>query len=883
MSFGRWSRAAEWFQTLRIVGATVVLGVCIVTIVTLALDVKTRLQALEAANSDNTQWVMMQAEVEVLRLQGATLTVLAKHDSDDLPAALDEVRRWFNVFYSRVAMLEQSPVYAPLLAKPDYAPDYAVLRGFLDSTVTTIDGSDAQLAQALPEMAALLPDVRAAARRLTLHALADFASLSDDQRLSMSDTLVRLAVLTVALILVLGAATLGMARLYRVSETRAQEVLQTSARLSTIIANSADGIVVTDPSGIILEFNPAAQTIFTRSRDEVIGKDGPDLLFAGGAQGSQGKALRAAMAGMQDARAPLRLEVDATRGDGATFPAEISIALSRPAGGNLIVAFVRDISERRKAQQDLTDALDRALAGEKAKAEFLAIMSHEMRTPLNGLIGSMDLLGQTGLTAGQRELLSIMETSGDILLGHVNSVLDISKAEAGAMQIVEARFDIDRLVQDAVANQTGLAATRGTTMSVVQLSGPLGEVMGDAGRIRQILLNLIGNAVKFTENGTVTVETECLVDSTQGAGRKLFEFRVIDSGIGISEDDLVRIFEDFVTVDASYGRAQGGTGLGLGIARRLAEAMGGEIGAESVEGEGSLFWLRLPLGVVEAGAQTAVPVAVPHGNGAAMEALPVVDRADVAPAVPLDVLVVEDNEINRFLLRRYLEGAGHRVTEAVDGVQGVEMAQTRAFDAILMDISMPRMDGVKAAERIRASGGPSAATRILSLTAHALPDEETRFRSVGMETGLTKPVSRVELLRRLAGRQDAGSTDGAGPAQHAVLDPVAMGELVDQIGEEVAAALIQRLMAEAEVTVGRITILQGASHDTEVGRMAHQLAGTCGTFGTARLRHLLATLEAAVKLGARDEIERSRAELPAVWSQTRLALEGQLATLERVA
>lgn len=880
MTFGGRPPVAEWFKTLRFAGALVTVGICVVAIVTLALDVKTRLKALEAANSDNTQWVMMQTEVEVLRLQAAALTVLAQDRPADLPAQLDEVRRWFNVFYSRVSMLEQSPVYAPLLDKEGYATDYGVLRKFLDMEVALIDGSDVKLREEIPALAQRLPDVRAAARSLTLRALADFASLSDVQRMSMSDTLLRLAILTVALILMLTALALVMARLYRVSETRAEEVRHTSARLATIIANSADGIVVTDQAGRILEFNPAAQTIFGHRREAVLGKTGTDLLFADGAEGGQGRALRDAMAGMTDGREPLRMEIDARRSDGTDFPAEISIALSRPAGGSLIVAFVRDISERRKAQRDLTDALERALAGEKTKAEFLAVMSHEMRTPLNGLIGSMDLLGQTVLDAGQRELLGIMETSGDILLGHVNSVLDISKAEAGAMQIVEARFDLDRLIEDTVANQSGLAAMRGTKLSVVQLSGPLGEVTGDAGRIRQILLNLIGNAVKFTDNGTVTVETECLVDSAGLPGRKMFEFRVIDSGIGISEDDLARIFEDFVTVDASYGRKQGGTGLGLGIARRLADAMGGEIGAESVDGEGSLFWLRLPLGV-ETSEVGGVAARTPKPALAA--ARYVEPAAEVPAARPLDVLVVEDNEINRFLLRRYLEAAGHRVTEAVDGQDGVEQAAGRRFDAILMDVSMPRMDGVTATERIRSSGGPSSQTRILALTAHALPEEELRFRSVGMETGLTKPVSRVELLRRLSGGAAPGGADAEEAKEADVLDLPALSELVEQIGQEMAVMLIQRLVEEAEMTVERIGELGGAVHDAEVARLSHQLAGTCGTFGTARLRIVLSAVESAAKVGARDDLDRQRANLPAIWRATRAALEDQLSVLEKVA
>lgn len=863
------SRAAEWYRSLRVAGALVVVAVCVVAIVSLALEVKDRLAALEQANSDNTQWVLMQSEVEVLRLQAAILSALESPPPDDMPAALDEIRRWFNVLYSRVSMLEQSSVYAPLLKKDDYQDDYRTLRAFLDENVGLIDSADTKLQASLHAFSLAMPPVRNAARQLTLKALTDFAAVSDAQRESMSDTLVRLAIMTVALILLLAGLVLVLARLYRVSETRANALRTTSARLSTIIANSADGIVVTDKQGVILEFNPAAQSIFLRRRDEALGKGGAELLFADGAMGEQGRTLAAAMATMGDAREPLRMEIDALRGDGTEFPAEISIALSRPSDGDLVVAFIRDISDRRKAQRDLTDALDRAVAGEKAKAEFLAVMSHEMRTPLNGLIGSMDLLGQSGLTADQRELLAVMEKSGDILLSHVNSVLDISKAEAGAIQIVEARFDADRLIEETIANQAGLAASRGTELSVTHLSGPLGEVLGDEGRLRQILLNLVGNAVKFTENGMVMVETEILPEPDPRTARKVYEFRVVDTGIGISEENLARIFEDFVTVDASYGRAQGGTGLGLGIARRLAEAMGGSIGAESEEGEGSLFWLRLPLGRV-------------LGQGPAVPDSPRL-RGDVeAPeGEPLDVLIVEDNEINRFLLRRYLEAAGHRVSEAVDGQHGVEMAQANAYDAILMDISMPRMDGIEATTLIRASRGPSAKARILALTAHALPEEQQRFRSVGMETGLTKPVDRVKLLSTLAGVPLADDT--ARDAAETVLNRAALRELVEQIGQEMAATLIQRLVEEGESMVGRIAALTGAAQDAEVARIAHQLAGTCGTFGTTALRAVLSQIELAVKQGQGGALTEHRAELPDIWRATRAALEAQVAEMETAA
>jgi CheY-like chemotaxis protein/HPt (histidine-containing phosphotransfer) domain-containing protein len=467
-----------------------------------------------------------------------------------------------------------------------------------------------------------------------------------------------------------------------------------------------------------------------------------------------------------------------------------------------------------------------------------------------------------------------MEASGDILLGHVNSVLDISRAEAGAMRMTEARFDVDRLVEEAVANQAGLAATAGNEIEIVALSGRIGRVQGDRGRIRQILLNLIGNAVKFTRYGKITIETEVLNEGEPDGSRVLVEFRVIDTGIGISETDLARIFEDFVTLDTSYDRTAGGTGLGLGIARRLAEAMGGEIGAESVEGEGSLFWLRLTLariGTVTAPDGSLADDPVPEGmtDEDAPTALP----ADVPAMPPMSILVVEDNEINRFLLRRYLEAVGHRVTEAVDGIDGVALSEREKFDVILMDISMPRLDGIEATRRIRAGSGLSAQSRILALTAHAMPEEQIRFREAGMEAGLTKPIGRTDLLRALAGVELAKTAATTAVAEDPVVDRTSLTELVGQIGAETAALLVRRLMEEGEALVGRVLAMSLATDAAMIAKECHQLAGTCGTFGTRRLRGVLAGIEAAIGRQNLDEAARLLSGLDVVWTLTRDTLE----------
>jgi PAS domain S-box-containing protein len=870
-----------WARQVRLGTMAGLAILCLIAMGLLAYEVRAKLSALQRASSDNTQWVMMQTEVEVLRLQAA----LQMAQSDPSPVRMDEIRRWFNVLYSRVGMLEQSPLYAPMLQGPDYAPDYAQLRLYLDTNVALIDAADPVLRDAIPEILAPLSEMRNAARSLTLNALSEFAAESDLSRESISSTLLRLAMVTGTLLLIIAGVAGILAIQFRRSEAQRFALRATSARLETIVSASADGIVVTDRRGMIREFNSAAEAIFGMPLDQVKGRQVFDTLFAEGPDGPQAHDLVAAIRDPSTRPGePIRIVVDARRADGSVFPAEISIARAPVPEEGLVVAFVRDISLRRRDEAALTRALDQAQAGERTKAEFLAVMSHEMRTPLNGLIGSLDLMRRTSLSEEQGELLSVMQASGEILLAHVNSVLDVSRAEAGIILPEKARFSLDRLMEETVANQAGLAAAGGNRLTLSSLSGPLGWVTGDRSRLRQILLNLIGNAVKFTRNGEIGVEVERL-----NSPDDMVEFRITDTGIGIAEADLDRIFEDFVTLDSTYGRSAGGTGLGLGIARRLARGMGGDIGVESLKDEGSLFWLRLPLPVAEA--DLVAPPADQTAGAAGLNS-PSADSETLTHSPPLDILLVEDNAINRFLMNRFLESAGHRVTEAHDGIEAIACAAQRPFDVILMDISMPRLDGVSATRTIRQGKGPNAGTRILALTAHALPQEQAQFRAVGMETALTKPVIREDLLRALhpasAAKPPSLQTLPAATfrteedtSQPPVLDPEALDQMLRQLGPATARTLIQRLIADGDGILAELTTLSPDVEAAEIAALCHRLAGSSGTFGTRALGQALMSVETAVKTSDPAKLRLAYDTLPAIWQETRAHLIQRLAEMSQ--
>ncbi|WP_316652724.1 PAS domain-containing hybrid sensor histidine kinase/response regulator [Ovoidimarina sediminis] len=412
-------------------------------------------------------------------------------------------------------------------------------------------------------------------------------------------------------------------------------------RLQNVISTSIDGILAVGRDGRILDYNGAAERIFGYTREEAIGQDMAEVIIpdhlrkahdAGMTRYSQTGEKRVVDKGL------VRLE--AKRKDGSVFPVEASISSIEADGEEIFISYMRDISKQVYAEQELVDARDKAVAGEKAKAELLAVMSHEMRTPLNGLLGTMELLEDTELAAPQRKYLSAMETSARLLVHHINDVLSISSADAGQLNLVNSEIRPKELLDELIESQRRAIEANGNRIDIVVSDEP--ELMwADRIRLNQIILNLVGNANKFTRDGQIAVEFEGLPDGSA------VEFRVTDTGIGIAEEDQETIFEDFRTLDPSYGRTAEGTGLGLGIPKRLVEAMGGEIGVESEPGEGSLFWIRLPIG-------TPTSEANPHTMD---EGEPV-----LAPAIGLKILLVEDNKINRLVAREMLEKAGHSVT-----------------------------------------------------------------------------------------------------------------------------------------------------------------------------------------------------------------------------
>jgi PAS domain S-box-containing protein len=425
---------------------------------------------------------------------------------------------------------------------------------------------------------------------------------------------------------------------------------------------------------------------------------------------------------------PRTLEYRVFAKDGSIVWAETTFSRLNDGSGR-VLRVSRDVSHRKALEAELMDAVARSEAAAAAKTDFLANMTHELRTPLTAIVGFADVLRRSKTISGQdARHAGLIHDASQTLLGVVGDVLDFSKLEAGRFELDPEPFDPAATARSAVAIVAEQAAAKGLSLTV-RVDDEAPALVGDAPRLRQVLLNFLSNAIKFTREGGV----ELTLTHRLQAGRCHLRIEVRDSGIGIDDEHVDSLFTRFTQADASISRRFGGTGLGLAISKQIIEAMAGRIGASSGVGEGSTFWFEVELPL--AGDYAASPEADPTGAG--------LDRS-------IRALVVEDNAVNRELITVLLSPFGIEIDTACDGAEAVEALSHGRFDVILMDMQMPVMDGLTATRRIRALADREAArTPIIAMTANVLPEQVARCREAGMDDHLGKPIDLPQLLQAL--------------------------------------------------------------------------------------------------------------------------------------
>ena len=490
-------------------------------------------------------------------------------------------------------------------------------------------------------------------------------------------------------------------------------------------------IYLMDRQGRYLRFNKAFENLFGIDRADWIGKTVADLVPAEAAllQTREQELFASQAIQTYESRFSNRRTGEAR--EGLYWTAPLTDNLGQVSG---LVGTILDITEKNRIEQELRDAKRNAEAASQAKSDFLANMSHEIRTPMNGVIGMTELALEQAQNPTQLEYLRIVKSSAQSLMVILNDILDFSKIEAGKLNIESVRFTLPEHIQDTLNTLRNRAAQKNLLLQSVLPADLPREVLGDPGRLRQVLTNLCDNAIKFTDQGGVHVQ----LSATQAAAGPLLHFEVRDTGIGIPADKQQGIFEAFSQADSSTTRRYGGTGLGLTICARLVELMGGRIWVESEEGQGSRFHFTVQV-------RTALPAALP----AAERVASTTTKAPRGPGA-LKVLLVEDNPINQMLATTLLQNWGHTVVLAQNGQQAVDLFATQAWDVVLMDMQMPVMGGLEATRLIRAAEPPGQRVPIIAMTANAMESDRQACLQAGMDDHLAKPFNASVLQEVLA-------------------------------------------------------------------------------------------------------------------------------------
>jgi len=615
----------------------------------------------------------------------------------------------------------------------------------------------------------------------------------------------------------------------------ASDLLEANRKFRLVVDAATDAFVGMDRTGRITAWNKQAETTFGWRDEEVVGRSLADTIIPLGNREAHRAGLARFLASGETHILNQRIEVTAVDRGGHEFPVELTVwAVPDHTETVSFNAFIHDISARKREQAELARAVLEAQEASHLKSAFLATMSHEIRTPMNGMIGMASLMLDTDLDDVQRGYADCLRDSGNNLLAITNNILDFSKIEAGKLELEEAEFQLEKAI-DAVAYLLSSAAQEKGLDFRVDVSVDIPHwVRGDSLRLRQVLINLVGNAVKFTESGTVALAVAV-------ADGGLTRFSISDTGIGIDRSAQAGLLAPFSQADNSTTRRFGGTGLGLAICVQLVGLMGGTLEFESRIGRGSTFWFDIPIRRGEApGAAPATGLeAGPHGAFTGERAL-----------------LADDAEINRIVGTAMLERLGYSVDVVANGAEALAAVRRTRYDTVLMDCVMPIMDGYEATARIRRLAGDARHTPIIAVTAAALLGDREKCLAAGMDDYVSKPLDRDALAAALAPFRARHSPVGPEPqlpdtnGRQAVRasridDETIEGlrQLEHTIGPVAYASVCATFRCTYPNQVVELHDAVAAGDFATTARLAHKLKGTTASLGALRVSELAAELE----------------------------------------
>jgi PAS domain S-box-containing protein len=662
-----------------------------------------------------------------------------------------------------------------------------------------------------------------------------------------------------------GERLLGGVAVDITEQKQTEQKLQELLTLQRAIVDSANvAIISMGPDGLVRNFNATAERLLGYRAEEVIGRASPEIWHDPGElqriadeiERETGEAVEPGGAVLRwglETGGVVEHELTHIRKDGSTFRGALSITPLRASGAEITgyMGVIQDITERRLVEDTQRLAREEAEAANRAKSQFLANMSHEVRTPLNGVLGVTAMLLETDLHAEQRQLAEIVLTSAEGLLSIVNDILDFSKIEAGRTDLEKIDFDLSALLRSVSELQTARANEKCLTIETEIAADVRPRLHGDPLRLRQVLNNLLGNAIKFSDHGQIRIVVRV---EREAADEMMLRFDIADCGVGVPLEKQAKIFEPFSQADVSTTRLFGGTGLGLSICRHLVELMGGCIGVQSDPGCGADFWFTASFGL-------AAEIEEKVGS---------FDAEGIAPLPKLRVLLAEDSAINRLVATHQLRKLGCDVEAVDDGQQAIDLTAAMRFDLVLMDCQMPVLDGYAATAAIRAREAREGSyTRIIALTANAMKGEKERCLTAGMDGYLSKPFRPAELHSLIDAVMRRVEQPLLDLPEDAPLNAMVIAELrresVDDEGDHFPEYV--ELFCEAVADAKRD--LAEASGDLEALRsVAHRLRGASANFGAIRLMALCAGIEQHAAAGnlleTVDLLEPLRSELSRV-------------------